>query len=57
MTIEQFIEDNRKQIDRVIEKHCGDNAPIRDDDEREDYIANIEELYLWAKEEGVDFEK
>jgi hypothetical protein len=53
MTIEQFINEWRTEIDAIILDYC-DNCQIDDDDEREEWILNLETLYLWAISEGVD---
>jgi hypothetical protein len=67
-TIENFIEENRTEIDRLINgciyRHDGKGGrgtvpsppPERDDDERRDWIVNDEGLYGWAKSEGVSLD-
>lgn len=53
-TMQQFIDDHRGELDERIRKHLGKpNYPL-DDEDREEWIANKEDLYLWAKAEGVD---
>lgn len=52
MTMEQFIEDHRGELDSAIRRVLGPNADL-DDDERENWILNDEGLYNWAKSEGV----
>jgi len=61
----QWIRDNRAEIDAAINaelyRHDGrggrgtipDPPPQRNDSEREDWIANDEGLYQWARSEGV----
>jgi len=46
MTIEEFIEANRQEIDKHI-RYQLPTAQI-DDDERENWILNDEYLYNWA---------
>jgi hypothetical protein len=65
MTMREFIRQNRQEIDdainRVLYRYDGrggpgtvpDPPPERNDVEREQWIANDEGLYLWAKREGV----
>lgn len=53
MTLQEFIEDNREELDRCIRGACPNIGPI-DDDERELWIANDEGLYNWARSAGVD---
>jgi len=62
MTIKQFIQANRREIDRIIHEYLrmdyGDYgiAPRRvklNDGERRLWILNIGDLYHWAKEEGA----
>ena len=52
MRMQDFIRDNRAEIDAVIRR----NDPNADtsDSERELWIANDEGLYNWAISEGVD---
>lgn len=53
MTMQQFIEEHRGELDSIIRRAL--NRPNRslDDGEREDWILNDEGLYNWAKSEGV----
>ena len=52
MTVREFINANRaKLVDMVLEK-C-ENCDVGDD-ELEDHISNIVEIYEWALSEGVD---
>lgn len=56
MTIADFIRFNRPEIDQVICEAVGTNRqaiPI-DDDERESWVLNDENLYRWAQSEGVE---
>lgn len=53
MTMEEFIEQHRGELDRRIREVVGPNFDL-DDDERRLWILNAEELYLWAEEEGVE---
>lgn len=53
MTIEEFIEENRGELDSCIRNVVGPNFDI-DDDEREMWIMNDEGLYNWAKSAGVE---
>ena len=46
ITIEEFIERNRKELIEIIQSHC-ENCYI-DDEEIEMWINNDEELYNWA---------
>ena len=64
MTLRQFIRDNRAEIDDAINgalfRHDGNGGrgtipnppPRRNDGEREQWIANDEGLYSWARREG-----
>ena len=51
MTFKQFIKENKEEIDRCIKKAVPD-AKINDD-ERRLWILNEENLYLWARRNGV----
>ena len=65
MNKRQWIRDNRAEIDAAINaelyRHDGnggrgtipDPPPQRNDGEREDWLANDEGLYQWARSEGV----
>ena len=65
MEMRKFIEENCRDIDAVINaavyRYDGnggagkvpDPAPVYDNDAREDWIANDESLYNWARSEGV----
>ena len=55
-TIDKFIADHRDEIDQHIHHKLGGlNVTRIDDDERELWIANDEQLYFWAYDEGVKF--
>ena len=51
MTLNQFIKENREELDECIQKACP-GAP-RSDSERRLWILNDEGLYNWARSEGV----
>ena len=51
MTLEQFIKENRQEIDEAIKRVC-DNCRLNDN-ERRLWILNDEGLYLWARSAGV----
>jgi hypothetical protein len=53
MTMAQFIARNRHAIDLTYRRICGDNAGTPDDEEREQFVLNFEELVLWARRCGV----
>ena len=53
MSIDEFIGNNRRDIDSAICSAYGDNCQPADDSDREDWILNDEGLYLWAQSEGV----
>jgi hypothetical protein len=50
MRLRDFIQKHREEIDRTIKAACP-NCRLNDD-EREQWIANEEGLYLWARREG-----
>jgi len=52
MKMADFIRRNRRAIDAQIRAE-GYDIPPADDTEREDWINNVEALYLWARGEGV----
>ncbi len=55
MTIRAFIRKHRSDIDATIRSQNGGESIGRlNDADREDFIANIESLYLWAKAEEVN---
>jgi len=51
MTIKEFIKQNREELDRCIRLVVPDCRI--DDDERRLWILNDEDLYNWARSEGV----
>lgn len=65
MTLTKFINDNRHDIDNIINRalyqHDGrggrgtipDPPPKRNNRERREWILNDEGLYRWARSEGV----
>lgn len=65
MRMREFIREHRTEIDDAINaalyRHDGnggrgtipDPPPRRNDEEREQWIANDEGLYSWARSEGV----
>ena len=54
LSIGEWIEGRRNVIDARIKMVCS-NCTIADDEDREDWVANDEYLYLLAIEEGMDF--
>ncbi len=52
MTLANFIKENREELDRYIES-VNPNGPRLDNEERRQWIYNDEDLYNWAKSEGV----
>lgn len=52
MTIRQFIQQNRKEIDTVVKQYY--DIRVSNDKERLDWILNDEGLYRWAHYEGVN---
>lgn len=53
MSIEQFIEKHRREIDEYIIGLDYGVVPA-DDEERAEFIMNDEMLYYWAADYGVD---
>lgn len=51
MNMATFIRQNKDDIDRVIKKQCS-NCPLSDK-ERRLWVLNDEQLYNWARKEGV----
>lgn len=49
----QFIRRNRAEIDATIRRACSNLGKLNDED-REEWIANDEGLYLWARSQGVN---
>jgi len=57
MTLENFIQQNYKEIDEYIYTIAPNNPYLQGkdaDEEREEWILNDESLYNWALSEGVD---
>lgn len=51
--IQDFIDENRGQLDERIRSALRDPNANLDDDDRKQWIANDEGLYHWARNEGV----
>jgi len=51
MTMQQFIKENREELDNAIQR-AAPGSP-RNDSERRLWILNDEGLYRWARSEGV----
>lgn len=51
MTLQQFIQQHRTEIDAVIKSHV--DEPRLNGRERRLWVENEYSLYLWAKDEGV----
>ena len=47
MTLQQFIKENRQEIDNCTK------SPYKNDTERRNWVLNDEGLYNWARSEGV----
>ena len=54
MTMQQFINENRKDIDACIFRAYDAGSVPSDDSEREAWGVNDESLYNWAESEGVE---
>ena len=52
MSLQDFIRNNRKEIDNHIKSVCP-NAKYFNDEERRQWVLNDEGLYLWARSERV----
>jgi len=53
MTLEQFIEDNHKEIDKIIAQRSKKELNSSfDDNERRLWVLNDMRLYNWARSEG-----
>jgi hypothetical protein len=52
MTIQQFIRNNRKEIDAIVKEFYGQT--LTNDSTRHEWILNDEGLYRWAHQEGVN---
>ena len=53
MTLQQFIRENRQEIDQCIERALGQPSRYKNDEERRLWVLNDEGLYRWARSEGV----
>lgn len=53
MTLRQFIQDNRTEIDHAIRTHLKNPNLRLNDEERRLWILNDEGLYNWARSAGV----
>ena len=53
MTMQRFIRKHRKELDEAIKARCPNCGKLNDED-REEWIANDEGLYNWARSQGVD---
>jgi hypothetical protein len=51
--ISSFIREHKADIDQHIRDVCGGNIHRLNDRERRLWLSNDEQLYLWAKSEGV----
>ena len=51
MTLREFIKTNAKEIDRVIKKSVP--GARMSYEERRLWVLNVEDLYHWARREGV----
>lgn len=54
MRMQDFIKENREEVDRIIKSTPGtpEDLPLNDA-ERRTWIENDEGLYMWARSEGV----
>lgn len=52
MSLRQFVQENRKEIDAVILRQCP-NIERLNDGERQLWVLNDEGLYNWARENRV----
>ena len=51
MTLRQFIKENRQALDEIIQGLAPGSS--KSDSERELWVLNDEDLYNWARSEGV----
>jgi len=51
MTLRQFIKENRQALDEIIQSLAPGSS--KSDSERELWVLNDEDLYNWARSEGV----
>ena len=54
MTLQEFIDDNRAELDLMIRTAIDQPNFDLDDDERRLWVMNDEGLYNWALESGVE---
>ena len=56
MSLQNFIRNNRKEIDQTIEEALGEplQKGMRNDSERKSWIEGDEDIYNWAKSKGVE---
>lgn len=54
MTLQEFIDNNRAELDSLIREAINQPNFELDDDERELWVMNDEGLYNWALSEGVE---
>lgn len=52
-SLQQFIKENREELDQAIRRALGGELPYKSDEERRLWILNDEGLYRWARSEGV----
>lgn len=52
MTLQTFIYNNRREIDKIVRLYYG--VTILNDKQRHDWILDDEGLYRWAHREGVN---
>jgi hypothetical protein len=53
MTLEEFIQENREELDACIQRVVDNPQFEIDDEERRLWILNDEGLYDWARDAGV----
>ena len=58
MSFQKFVKDNRHAIDCVINDYLHGTTrpeplPKRNDNDRKEFVLNMEGLYNWARREGV----
>lgn len=53
MTLQQFLDKNRGELDKIIREALNEPNFSLDDKDREDWIKNDESLYQWAVAYGV----
>ena len=52
ITIEKFIRETRKEVDKLI-RECYDGYSCEDDEDRENMLLSDEGLYQWTINNGV----